>query len=191
VRYSQTPTKAGSYSVSITVTTRGYTGSKTVAFIINKATVTVNVPALTVTYDGASHHPVATTNPSGVAVTYSGSGTNAGTYTVTATTSNSNYVIASGSGTLTIDKRTAIFSIPSRTVDYDGASHGLTIASITNVAPGDDLSGSVDLGAKYTDPGTYTITWSFPGNTNYNSAGGGRTLTINEPPTTTNTTAGP
>jgi hypothetical protein len=59
---------------------------------------------------------------------------------------------------------------------YDGLAHGLT-GSASGVA-GEDLTSLLHLGSAYTNAGHYVVTWTFDGNTNYNSATGTSTIDI-------------
>jgi hypothetical protein len=98
------PTNAGSYAVVATVADANYTGSASGTLVIGKATATVTLGGLSQTYDGTAKHATATTNPSGLTVTftYDGSATEpviAGSYVVVATVNDANYM---GSATDTL-----------------------------------------------------------------------------------------
>jgi hypothetical protein len=102
------PTDAGTYAVTATINDGLYAGSLNGTLIINKALSTVTLGGLTTVYTGSSQTPSATTNPTGLAVrfTFSGSSTppiNAGTYAVTGTIDERNYV-GSVTGTFVINK---------------------------------------------------------------------------------------
>ena len=96
-------TNAGSYPVTATINDANYQGSATGTFTINKADATVMLGDLTQTYTGSALMPTATTNPSGLAVTWTGAPqTNAGSYPVTVTVNDANYQ-GSATGTFTIN----------------------------------------------------------------------------------------
>ena len=86
---STPPTDAGTYTVVATVDDPNYQGSITQSLIIEKATTSIALTGLTLTYDGTPKPVTATTTPENLAViiTYDGTPTppiQAGTYTVTA-----------------------------------------------------------------------------------------------------------
>lgn len=192
-------TSSTSSSTSATTTTTGLsttttrrttttTARSTTTTTLKTATLTVN--NTTVVYTGAAKHPSFTTNVSSPHVTYSSSPVNAGgPYSITVTISAPGYKSVSKAGNLTISKDTAIISVSGGTYDYDGSSHGLHLNSAVGAHSGANLSGMVTLGGSYTDPGSYLITWTFNGGTNYVSDSRQVLLTINEPPTTTTTAA--
>jgi MBG domain len=108
------PTAADTYGVIAMVDPADphYTGSNAGILVINQATASVSQPTLTTTFTGAPKPVTATTNPAGLslAYTYSGSTYSAtasppsavGTYTVVATITDPNYQ-GSNTGTLTIN----------------------------------------------------------------------------------------
>ena len=97
-------TNAGSYAVTATITSANYTGSASGTFVINKATATVTLGNLTVTYNGSPQSPTVTTAPAGLSTSFTGApDTNASSYPVTATITNPNYT-GSASGTFVIEK---------------------------------------------------------------------------------------
>jgi hypothetical protein len=90
------PTNAGSYTVIGTVSNANYQGSATNTLVISKATATVTLGNLSQMYDGTAKSATATTEPPGLAVTltYTGSvnaPTNAGSHTVIGVVSDANY----------------------------------------------------------------------------------------------------
>jgi len=92
---------------------------------IAKATSIVTVNDITFTYDGTSKAATALTTPPGLTVlfTYDGSSTaprDAGTYSVEGTVDDINYE-GIGSGTLTINKATALLSISDLYQNFDGS----------------------------------------------------------------------
>jgi len=131
-----TATNAGSYT--LTATANGmYSGtSGAVNWTINKAPATVTLGGLNQGYNGTPRSATATTNPSGLAVsfTYNGSSTvptAMGSYAVVGTINNANYE-GSASGTLVIGKGTAIVTLSNMTRTYTGA--GLAATVTTNPA---------------------------------------------------------
>ena len=82
-------------------------GNYTISYVngtvtINKAAATVTLSQLTQSFTGSALTPTATTNPPGLAITWSGApDTNAGSYSVTATVNDPNYQ-GSASGTFAI-----------------------------------------------------------------------------------------
>jgi hypothetical protein len=113
---ASTPTNVGSYSFSAGLTNANYYANTiTGTFVINKATVTINVSNLNQTYTGSPLAVTATTTPnvSGISVTYNGSATvptNAGSYTVVVSLSNPNYQATTVTTTLVINKKTPTVS---------------------------------------------------------------------------------
>ena len=95
-------------------------------FSVAKATATVDLGSLSQTYDGAAKLASVTTDPNGlkVDVTYSGSATApiaAGTYAVVGTVSDANYR-GSASGTLVVGKGTATVTLAGLNRTYNGAA---------------------------------------------------------------------
>jgi hypothetical protein len=142
----------------------------------SKQTATVTLSNLTQTYTGSALMPAATTNPPGLAITWSNAPqTNAGSYAVTATVNDANYQ-GSASGTFTINKAAASVSLANMTQAYTGSAlsptattspAGLAIAW-TN-APQTN-AGSYSVVASVNNPnyqgsgsGTFTITTTAPG----------------------------
>ena len=164
----------------------------TAAIVINKANATVNVTGYSGTYDAAPHG--ATGSATGVqGETLSGldlgpSFTNVpgGSAGWTFTDVTGNYNSQSGSVEITIGKADAVVSVSGTTVTYDGNPHGAS-GSATGVG-GVDLSGSLELGASFTDAPGGTANWSFAGGTNYNDASGTAAIVINKASATINIT---
>ena len=107
------PTNVGTYAVTATVTSTGYTGSATGALTISPATATLTLTGSTQTYSGSALGLTATTSPAGLGVVYTYTGvsgttygpsatppTAAGTYTVTATLNSANYSQALTAGNI-------------------------------------------------------------------------------------------
>src|SRR5262249_3344812 len=89
---------------------------------------------------------------------------------------NTNYKSAGDTSTVDIAMADAHISINPFSGVYDGQAHGLT-GSATGVQ-GEDLSTLLDLGASQVHAGHYDVTWSFAGNTDYNSATASSTIDI-------------
>jgi len=174
--------------------------SGSVEIKINKATPVVNVTGGTFTYDGHSHP--ATASAAGVSgnvagtfsFTYNGSASeplNAGPYAVVATftSTNGNYENATGTGTITINKADADIDVKGGSYTFDGNAHGAsgTATSVT----GQDLSGLLNLGEKFTNVPGGIANWTFPGDLNHNAKFGSvgivvykaaQTITVTTPP---------
>ena len=163
--------------------------SGSVEITIKKATPVVTVTGGTFTYDGDSHPATATaaglggSNVAGTfSFTYNGSSTepvNAVTYAVVAsfTSADSNYNNASGESTITIDKADAAINVTGGSYTYNGQAWGAhgTATSVT----GQDLSGLLILGEKFTNVPGGTANWIFPGDLNHNAKGGSVAIVIN------------
>jgi hypothetical protein len=148
------------------------TGDLTIA----KANATIGVTGYSVTYNGSAH--TATGSATGVngedlsgLLDLSGTThTDAGNYATDTWTfaGNNNYNAIGGTVTDSIAKANAIINVTGYSVTYDGSSHTAT-GSATGVQ-GEDLSGLLNLnGTTHTNAGTYTDSWSFAGNNNYNA----------------------
>ena len=87
----------------------------------------------------------------------------------------------------TITKANAVIMVTPYTVSYDGDPHTATGTATGVETPNPaNLSGLLDLsGTTHTDAGTYTDTWTFAGDGNYNSASGTITDLITPPLTVT------
>ena len=176
-----THTAAGTYASdawSFTDASGNYAGTGgTVSDVINQATATVTLGSLAQTYSGSALTATATTNPSGLTVTftYNGSSTapaSAGSYAVVATVNDSNYS-GTASGTLVISKASATINVAPYSVAYDGKAHTAT-GTATGVANA-NLAGDLTLsGTTHTNVGTYANdAWSFTdANGNYAAASG-------------------
>jgi hypothetical protein len=192
VTLNTTHTNAGTYADSWSFTgAANYNdiASTPITNTINKATATVVVAPYSVTYDGQPHSATVT-SISGVngesgatvgAVTLNTTHTNAGTYATDSWsfTGAANYNdIASTTITNTINKANATINVSGYTGTYDGAAHGAT-GTAAGVG-GANLSGSLTLGANFTNVPGGTANWSFAGGTNYNDANGSVAITINK-----------
>lgn len=103
-------------------------------FTVTKAAALVTLGSLTTTYDGTAKSATATTNPAGLAITftYNGSATapaTAGSYSVMGTVNEANYQ-GSASDTLVIAKAVATVTLGSLTRTYDGVAKPVT--AVTN-----------------------------------------------------------
>ena len=126
---------------------------------------------MTVTYGGK-----ALVRGTDYTVAYS-KNTNAGTATVTVT--GKGKYTGSKVTSFTIGKADpASISVSGWTGDYDGSSHGAVLNHATGVG-GENLSGSISLGDRFTDPGTWLAHWTMT-NSNYNSREGSVYITIND-----------
>lgn len=130
--------------------------------------------APTITYTDANN--VTTTTPP----------TNAGTYTVTASfAGNDTYGAASNTTTLTINRITPTLAVNGGTFTYDAQSHAATgsVTGLNNSNLGTPTfsyedSNHVISATPPVNGGTYTVTASFAGNTNYNPASSIATIVI-------------
>ena len=147
---------------------------------VNKAAATVGLGSLSATYDGTPKSATATTNPSGMAVTftYNGSGappTAAGSYTVIGAINNPNYQ-GSAAGTLSIAKANqSITFAPLPAKSYDNApfspgasaASGLAISYTSSNPAVATISGTT---VNIVGIGTTIITATQGGDGNYNAA---------------------
>jgi hypothetical protein len=157
---------------------------------INKATPVVNVTGGTFTYDGAEHQATGTVTGVGGATlqsprfTYNGSSEaprNAGIYDVVAHFDGAaNYTVASATTTLTIGQATPAVNVESAMYTFDGNGHPAVgyVTGVPGEAPGPlsfTYNGSTDVPV---NGGSYTVTASFAGSTNYVAATGTGTIVI-------------
>ncbi len=165
-------TNAGSYPVTATVNDPNYNGSASGTFVIGKATATVTLGGLAKTYTGSALNPTATTNPTGLAIVWTGvPQTNAGSYSVTATVNDPNYQ-GSASGTFVINKATATVTLGGLTQTYTGSA--LNPTATTNPAG----LAIVWTGVPKTNAGSYAVTATV-NDPNYNGSAS-RTFVINK-----------
>ena len=193
------PTSAGTYTVNATVSDPNYQGSASGTLVINPAaaTVTLTVGSLSQTYTGAPLAALATTNPSGLPVnfTYTGTGsttygpsssapTAAGTYSVNAVVGNPNY---SGitANTLTIAKATPVITWATPASIASGTALSSTQLNATTPVAGtfvySPLSGTVPAAGTDTLSTTFTPTDAV----DYNSATASVSLLVTAPPAIT------
>ena len=103
--YSTSSLNAGTHTVVATYAPAGsFQGSSGMTSVtVSKATATVTLGNLSVTYNSSAQSPTVITTPSGLTVTLTGApDTNPGSYPVTATVNNANYT-GSASGTFVIN----------------------------------------------------------------------------------------
>lgn len=148
----------GTYIFQLKVTDNsGLTGTDNVQVVVNKGTVTISfsAPTLTQTWTGLPLAPTVITSPANVpySILYNGIGATPiepNSYSTTAATTDGNYVVASVSGTFTINKAIATFTITNTSQYYNG--NPLVPFVTTNPA---NLTG-VNIASPHTNPGTYS-----------------------------------
>ena len=190
---STPPTHAGTYAVSATIVDDNYTGTATGALVIGKATPTVVVTPLNVTYDGNPHGTTGEAfgvggsdlGPADIGYSSIAVPTDAGNYVATASFSGSaDYTTATGTGTITIAKATPTVTVTPVVVNaFDGKPHGTTgvVTGVDGVSLGSPfITYNTTTGLAPVDPGTYTATGTFAGNANYTSATGTATISISK-----------
>ena len=164
----------GSYLVTATVNDPNFEGAASGTFTITKTAASVVLSNLTQTYTGGTLKPTATTNPPGLAITWTNAPqSNAGSYTVTASVNDPDYQ-GSASGTFTINKAAASVVLSNMTRTYTGSA--LTPTATTNPA-GLAITWT---NAPQTQAGSYTVTATV-NNPNYQGSASG-TFTINAAP---------
>jgi hypothetical protein len=203
------PTNVGTYTVIATFAAGGNyaTGTSAAANVtISQATPTVVAAGNTCTYSGSACAGSGSATGAGgialspVTLTYSGTGygptstapTNAGTYTVTATFGgNGNYKsLTSTAANVTIGQATPTVLATGNTCTYSGspcagsgAATGVGGSTLSPVTLSYSGTGYGPSATPPTNAGTYTVTASFAGNTNYKAGvSAAAALTINEPP---------
>jgi len=172
-------TNAGTYTVTATVNDPNYQGSATGTFTITsgKLAASVILSNLVQTYTGSSLTPAATTNPPGLAITWTNAPqTNAGTYTVTATVNDPNHQ-GSATGTFTINKAAASIALSNLMQTYTGTPLAPTAATSP---PSLAIAWT---NAPDTNAGSYAVTAAVD-NPNYRGSASG-TFTINPAPGST------
>jgi hypothetical protein len=156
---STAPTAAGSYPVVATISNPNYTGSTSGTLVISPATATVTLGSLAQNYNGSPLSATATTNPAGIAVSFTYNGlstapTAVGSYTVVGTINNANYT-GSATGTLVISKGMATVTLAGLAQTYTGSA--LSATATTN-PPG--LTVNITYNGLSTAPtaaGSYTV----------------------------------
>jgi hypothetical protein len=193
------PTEGGSYLVTATVQgTSNYTAvSRSTTLGIDKVTPSLTATGGTFVYDGQPHAATVTSTgvpgqapPGALTVTYNGSPdppVQAGLYLVEAQTAPTpNYQPSFTQASLIISKAVPVVTIVAGTFTFDGQPHAAT-ASVTGV--GGSSLGPVTITynggtAVPTNAGTYEVSASFAGDTNYAPASGSATITIGKATTT-------
>jgi len=193
---------AGVYTLSVIINNGSCTSTCDQTVYVDKADAVISVTPYSVVYDGNSHTSAFTavgveSSPVDLTSLMTVSGTthtDTGTYTEDAWSfaGNTNYKSASGTVDNAITKATPTVSITGGSFTYAmSTSHGATgvtygIGGVEDVlSPALTFSYVNSGGAEYgptstapTDPGVYTATGSFAGNTNYTSASNTATITI-------------
>ncbi|MFA5063429.1 MAG: DUF2341 domain-containing protein, partial [Candidatus Omnitrophota bacterium] len=132
------------------------------------------VSGKTVTFTVNSVNYIGTTNVNGVA-TATVTGLNASSYPISASfAGDTSYAATSGTGTMTVNKADAVISVVATSgLIYNGSAQVTATGTASGVeTPASDLSGLLTVTASHTNAGTYTDSWSFAGNTNYNATSG-------------------
>lgn len=148
------PVSSGTYLASVTASQGGNTVTTTGNLTIAKAAATVSFDNLSLNYDGTPKTVAVSTNPAGLAVnvTYSGSTTPptaVGTYTVVAVINDSNYHGAA-TGTLTVSKTAPIDISSQVNVINNGFSYSriskyyVGNLNVTNVSQ-NPITGTIDV----------------------------------------------
>ncbi len=175
-----TPTAAGSYAVTATVTDPNYTGTATGTLLIGQAAATIALSGLSQTYTGSALAATATTTPASlnVSMTYNGSPTAptaAGTYAVVATITDPNYT-GTTTGTELISQAAATIALSGLSQTYTGS--GLAATATTTPA---SLSVSMTYNGSPTAPtaaGNYVVVGTIT-DPNYTGTASG-SMTINK-----------
>lgn len=169
------------------------------ALTITKASSTTTAFGATFTYSGAVNTGGSGTvtgagglNVSATSLTYAGDQVNAGSYLVTAHYAGdaNHFGSVSAPAVITIAKANAVITIIPYSGVYDGAAHGISGTAVGVEATPANLTSLLNLGATFTDVPGGTATWTFAGNSNYNSASGTAAVTITNAPTTTTAIGG-
>jgi uncharacterized repeat protein (TIGR01451 family) len=148
------PSAVGSYAVVATITDADHSASAATGTLVISAagaTITLDAPTLSATYDGQPHVVTATTTPSGLAyaITYDGSATapvNAGSYAIVATVTAPGHS-GSASGTLTIAKATGVVSFSATNATFDGTPHA--IGAVISQEPGNGAACTLTPSGEY------------------------------------------
>lgn len=168
------------------------------ALTINKASSTVVVSFGTGPYTFRGSAFTATARVMGVGgldaevtpVNYTGDCTNVTTTNGCTASANyagdANHNSSNNSASITISKASATINVVGGTFPYDGAAHGAT-GTATGIN-GEDLNSLLSLGNSFTNVPGGTANWSFPGNANYNSAGGSANIVISKASSTVTVT---
>jgi hypothetical protein len=147
-------TDAGSYVVTATVNSPNYEGSATGTLVINKAPATVTLADLDQRYDGTPRPVSATTNPTGLTVNFTYSGSPSvpmypGDYAVAATISDRNYQ-GTASAAFSVTITVLVRDLPHVLGGIDGSAQLLASRDVT-------LSGNAWVSGDLLVPGTPNV----------------------------------
>lgn len=175
-----TPAAVGTFTVSLSATNDGGTGTANLTLTINKGSATVTLGNLTQTYDGTAKSPTATTSPAGLHVDFSYSGpslppTDANSYGVIAAISDANYN-GSTTGTLVINQAPATIALSDLVQSYTGTPRPVT-ATVSPEAAGVTVTYNGSPTAP-TAVGSYSVA-ATTSNSNYTGSAAG-TLVIKD-----------
>jgi hypothetical protein len=183
------PTAVGNYAVVATINQSPYQGSALGTLVIGKGSATVTLGSLAATYDVVAQSATATTNPTGLGVTFTYNGsstppTAAGSYAVVGTINDPTYM-GNAKGTLVIAKASATVTLGNLTAAYTGRPIS---ATATTVPPKLPVTLTYD-----NSPDAPTAIGMYAVNATINSADytgtATGTLTITPPPPTATTDA--
>ncbi len=177
-------TDAGSYQVnwSFAGNIDYAPASGTSTIDIGQANANITITPYSGTYDGTAHGLSGTaTGVQGEDLSsqldLGGGQTDAGSYQVSwSFAGNVDYTPASGTSTIDIGQANANITITPYSGAYDGTAHG--VSGTATWVQGEDLSSQLDLGGTQTDAGSYQVSWSFGGSTDYAPASGTSTIDI-------------
>ena len=156
---------------------------------VAKATATVTLSNLTQTYSGSPLTPTATTNPTGLNITWTGAPqTNAGSHPVTATVNDANYQGSSAPGTFAVDTASSTTTVTCVVgpFTYSGAAITPCSATVTGVG-GLNQSLTVTY-SNNVNAGVASGGASFAGDANHDPSSDSKTFTINQAPSVTTIT---
>jgi hypothetical protein len=180
---SGTPTQAGTYDVTLTLSNSAGDSESTLKITINKATAPIALGNLSTIYDGSSKSATATTTPAGLSfsLSYNGSASapvNAGNYTIVATISEANYT-GNSTGTLVIAKATpSVNDISATAITYGAALSNSTLTGTKTPTAGTLAFNSPSLTPGV---GAGNQTWTFtPQDENYDIITGTVSVTVNK-----------
>jgi hypothetical protein len=197
------PTNAGTYQATATITDPSYSGSATGSLVIAPSSVAIILHGLVQTYDGTAKSVTATTSTPGLVYTVSYKDANgnpvarptaAGSYHVTVSINVANYTGTANSTFVITPAQINVTGITASNKVYDGgtaAAINTTNASLVGIAAGDQvtLNTSAATGAFATGSAGTDKTVSVSGLTLSGADAGNYTLT--SPTTTANITVAP
>ena len=165
--------------------TSTYGDSATFTATVTAANGTASPTGSVEFFDGATSlgiDSVADSTGSGTSTwSFTTSGLNSGNHVIRAVYTPTGSFTGSTSGNITqiVNKADATINVTPYNLTYNANAHSAT-GTATGVG-GVDLSAGLNLsGTTHTNAGTYTDTWTFAGNSNYNSASGTVTDIINK-----------